>query len=669
MDLPPPQADRAAIVITGEALPEAKANRAYGIVTIDRKQIAHSPSRRLDQILTTVPGVQLFRRSDSSSGHPTSQGITLRALGGNASSRALLILDGVPQTDPFGGWVNWPSYNPADIASISVVRGGGSVANGPGALAGTVSISSRADADLSGEAEGGSRHSWDAGGRAGIALGGGTASLSANASRSDGFTPINAATRGPADHPASFAQRSARGRLVAPLGASVEVQANASAFHDYRTRGTDFSANRTSGADGSIRLVGRGPLQWSTLGYWQWRNFRSQFASVAADRGVANPAAEQYSVPSHGIGGKIELRPPVGKKLELRIGVDGRRTSGELREYYLFSGDTPGRQRFAGGQSWTAGGFAEASFDLGRATLTGGGRIDRWHIGDGHLFEREIATGNVLTNAANPPRSGWLPTARIGIAAPLNGVLKLRSAAYLGWRLPTLNELFRPFRAGADATAANPNLEPEKLAGAEVGGDYTKGPFTVSLTGFANRLHDAIANVTFGHGPGVFPGVGFVAASGTYYMRQNVDAVTVRGVEAAAEWQDGPWSVRAGASLSHARIDAAGEADPLDGLRPAETPSVSSSVTAGWSEGGKALQLVVRRIGKQYDDDLNISSLKGATTLNAFVSWPVGRNLQIVARGANLGNALVMAGINGDGSVERATPRTLWVGLRFGAAR
>jgi hypothetical protein len=39
--------------------------------------------------------------------------------------------------------------------------------------------------------------------------------------------------------------------------------------------------------------------------------------------------------------------------------------------------------------------------------------------------------------------------------------------------------------------------------------------------------------------------------------------------------------------------------------------------------------------------------------------------LQLVARGENLTNALVMAGINGDDSVERATPRTLWIGVRL----
>jgi vitamin B12 transporter len=60
--------------------------------------------------------VILFRRSDARSGQPTSQGVTLRALGGNAASRALLVLDGMPQSDPFGGWINWPAYDPATLA-------------------------------------------------------------------------------------------------------------------------------------------------------------------------------------------------------------------------------------------------------------------------------------------------------------------------------------------------------------------------------------------------------------------------------------------------------------------------------------------------------------------------------------------------------------------------
>src|SRR4051812_33233 len=179
----PPNPPAPAIVVTGTALPKAKAEGVYSVERIDGRQIDQSPTHELDQLLKDVPGVQLFRRSDARSGHPTSQGITLRALGGNASSRALLVLDGVPQTDPFGGWANWPVYDPADLNEIRVVRGGGSVANGPGALAGTIEMVSRSDKGASGELDWGSRDSLEARARVGVAAGGGVLSISGRGER------------------------------------------------------------------------------------------------------------------------------------------------------------------------------------------------------------------------------------------------------------------------------------------------------------------------------------------------------------------------------------------------------------------------------------------------------------------------------------------------------
>jgi outer membrane receptor protein involved in Fe transport len=179
-----------------------------------------------------------------------------------------------------------------------------------------------------------------------------------------------------------------------------------------------------------------------------------------------------------------------------------------------------------------------------------------------------------------------------------------------------------------------------------------------------NRLSHAIANVTLGQGPGTFPQVGFVAAGGSFRQRQNVDAVNVRGVEASAGWTRGPWSVRAGASLTHARVEATGAAAFLNGLRPAQTPKFAATLSASWEQDGKGAELVLRRVGAQYEDDLNTRVLNTATTIDAFASWPLSRRLQVVARGENITNALVMAGIGGDGSIERATPRTLWIGLR-----
>ena len=661
----PPDPPQAAIVVTGSALPEARAERVYAIERLDQRRIARSPTHELDQLLKDVPGLQLFRRSDARSGHPTSQGITLRALGGNASSRALLVLDGVPQSDPFGGWINWPAYDPLALSQIRVVRGGGSVANGPGALAGTIELTSRADAGTSGEVDAGSRDSFEARGRMGAALASGVLSLGGRFERGDGFVPITQATRGPADGPAPYRQWSGRGRWAGAVSGTTELQASLDAFHDWRNRGTAFSSDRTDGGDAALRLVGRGTWQWSALGYWQWRNLRSSTASLSPGRTSASRVLLQDSVPSHGLGGSVEVRPPLPGGFELRLGADARRTTGETRELANYVAGEPTRRRKAGGETWTAGAFAEASAELGGVTLSGGARLDHWRVSGGHLLERSLVSGMVTRDEQDPARDGWLPTARGGVLAPIGGGFSLRSAAYLGWRMPTLNELFRPFRAGQDATAANAALDPERSAGVEAGAEYAHGGMTVSLTAFANRLRDAIANVTLGQGPGSFPQVGFVPAGGSFRQRQNVDAVNVRGVEASAQWLRGPWSLRAGASLTHARMKTSGAAAALDGLRPAQTPNFAATLAAGWERDGKGAELTLHRVGAQYEDDLNKRRLKGATTFDAFASWPLTRQVQLVARGENLTNALVVAGISGDGAVERATPRTLWIGVRL----
>src|SRR5688572_24829899 len=196
------------IVVTARALPDPASDRAYAVETIGTRRLRTAPSTQLDEVLKQVPGLQLFRRSDARSSHPTSQGVTLRALGGNASSRALLILDGVPQTDPFGGWVNWPAYDPAVLGKVRIIRGGGSVAHGPGALAGVIELVSNQEKVLDAGLDLGGRDSVE--GRLSVAtsLGGGTLGISARGGLSDGFVPVTKETRGPADSRAPYQEAS-----------------------------------------------------------------------------------------------------------------------------------------------------------------------------------------------------------------------------------------------------------------------------------------------------------------------------------------------------------------------------------------------------------------------------------------------------------------------------
>jgi ribonuclease HII len=90
------------IVVIGSGLDATPGTPAYSIVEIDREKLVTTASDRLEDALASVAGFQQFRRSDSRSSNPTAQGVTLRALGGNASSRALVLVDGVL---PLRGWL------------------------------------------------------------------------------------------------------------------------------------------------------------------------------------------------------------------------------------------------------------------------------------------------------------------------------------------------------------------------------------------------------------------------------------------------------------------------------------------------------------------------------------------------------------------------------------
>lgn len=648
------------IIVTGQPLPASIGESAYDVAVVDRERIVATASGRIEDVLRDVAGLTQFRRSDARSANATSQGATLRGLGGNASSRALLVLDGVPQSDPFGGWITWPAYAPERLGSVRVTRGGGSGVYGSGALAGTIEMDSIGSGEgLTGSVAYGSRDSLDASAMVSGKLGQGFGFVSATYARGDGFIPIVPESRGNADIAAPYEQLTLSARGVAPLGAQTELQASIMGFTDRRERGTILSQNGGDGAGASLRIVHKGHWGVQALGYVQMRKFTSRAVSVNATRTTVTQSVDQFNVPSTGLGGRLEVRPPLGEAVELRLGTDFRRTTGETNELFTYVSGNPTRIREAGGQSDTAGAYAELSAKMDALTLTAGVRADRWWIRDGRLVERTLATAATIRNDIAPDRHGWEPTARAGLAYDA-GIVTLRGAAYLGWRLPTLNELYRPFRVGADATAANPALAPERMKGAEIGIDLTPADgVTLRATAFTNKLTDAIGNVTLAQGPGTFPGVGFVA--GAYRQRVNIDAVRSNGLELDARISRGDWNLAASYAYTDARIIGTGTAAALDGLRPAQVPAHTASGTLGW----RGLSTTLRYVSAQFEDDSNSRRLKDALTLDAVATLPVTDRLSIFVRGENVTNARIETAVSATGVVERAAPRTIWFGIRL----
>jgi len=635
------------IVVTGRGPGEAAGDKAYAVTTIDADRLRNSADGRVESVLRDVAGLQQFRRSDARSANPTSQGVTLRGLGGNASGRVLVLLDGVPQGDPFAGYVSWPLYLPERLERVRVTRGGGSGANGSGALAGTIELESIGvgAAPVTATLAGGSFASVDARTVVAGPLGSGFAFVAGGHAQADGFIPVVAEQRGAADVGTRYAQASLAGRASFPVG-SGELQAGFALFDDRRTRGTAFSANATTGADASVRLVGR---QVTALGYVQLRRFTSQFASVDPARGRAALTLDQYDTPATGLGATVEARPRLGA-LALRLGGEWRHTSGQTEEAFLFVSGAPTRLRQAGGRSDIVGAFGEATLATDALTLTGGVRLDRWWLSGGQLSERRIG-GGTITDLRFVERSGTETTARLGVNQVIYPTLNLRAAAAIGWRLPTLNELYRPFRVGNEATAANAALVPERSTGFELGLDWNPAPAVrLSATAFATRLSKAIANITLTS-----------TAAATQRERRNLDAIMAQGVELDAEVKTGDWSGRVSGSLTRSRVRGTGVAAALDGLSPAQVAPLQVSGTLGW----RWMSATARYVSAQFDDDQNIRRLAPALTADLVAALPLSRAFTIQLRVENIADTAVEAARSAAGIVERAAPRTFWAALRW----
>ena len=642
------------IIVTGRGLAEAPGAPAYDRQTIDAERLSSTASGRIEDALSSVAGFQQFRRSDSRSTNPSAQGVTLRALGGNATSRSLVLLDGVPMADPFFGYIPLSAIAPERLASARVTRGGGSGAFGSGAVAGTIELDSAGPRQLgliSGEALIDDRGESTLSATLAPELGAGFAVVSARWDRGQGFWTTPIAQRVPASVRARYDGWSFALRGVAPLTSDVELQARGLAYGDARTLRFAGADSTSSGQDASLRLVGSGPWQFDALTYLQARDFSNKVISATSFR----KTLDQRATPSTGWGGKIELRPPLGSGRVLRLGVDWRVSSGTMYEdaYSGVTGLVTARRQ-AGGRNSDLGLYAEHDWTLGAVTLTAGLRGDRWSIARG-FFRETNAAGTVTTINSFAARSGWAWSGRGGVLVRPAAGLVLRSSVYSGLRQPTLNELYRPFTVFPVTTRANAALVNERLFGFEAGFDWTLGTaLQVSLTAFDNRVDHAVANVTIGP---------------NLRQRRNVDAIHARGLELGLSARLGAFGLDGSLAWTDAKVEASGTSAALDGRRPAQTPQLAASATLAWTPApGWRLAFSAKHVGQQYEDDLQSDSLPAATTLDLFALVPLGPRFSLILRAENLTDAQVVTR-NQAGSIDLGAPRTVWAGLRISIGR
>ncbi len=602
----------------------------------------------------------MFRRTSSAVTNASTQGVTLRGLGGNASSRALVTLDGVPLADPFGGWIPWSALSLGDVGSVRITRGGGSVAAGEGALSGVIELarphqragfSARADVNF------GSFNSIDASEQLGWRGGRWVVSVGALARRSNGYRLVAADHAGPADIAAAGHSRAVNAVIRYAPGSATTIMASALVYDEAKSNGFAISSNADRGSDFALHITQNPRQGWAAeaIAWHKMRNFSSGFASADATRTVVTLNSVQDAVPATGSGARIELRPALPKRWTMRLGGEVRFSRGETQERFAPVSGVFTKRRTAGGAQQVIGGFAETSFAPSAAlTLSTGARYDTWRQEEGQRNEWLIVTNANTLSARYPARYGGEWTGRISGQLQISPALTVRTAAYSGWRLPTLNELYRPFRVGTIITESNAALNPEHLRGLDAGAVLTPGgAWRIALTGFLNGLDDAIINATTSTSAG-----GIINQ-----RRENIPHMRSLGLEAAAHGALGTaLSVDASLSYAEATIRAP---SALAGKQLAQTPRWQSSATLNYGAPRKFVSgaLTIRHVSRAYDDDLNSRVLPGFVSLDVALRARLSSRIALSLRAENITDARIVSAVSATGVQSVGAPRLISVGL------
>jgi outer membrane receptor protein involved in Fe transport len=551
---------------------------------LSRRDLEVVAAGTVDDALRLTPGFSLFRRSPSRTANPTTQGVTLRGLSASGASRTLVLADGVPLNDPFGGWVSWNRVPQVAIDRVEVVRGGSSDLYGADAAGGVIQVLSVQPSSPLVRAllEGGTQESGRVSALVGTRRGRWSGALSGEWNTTDGAVPIAPELRGPIDTRAgveSFvAAVSAGGALTDTWRVSGRVQA----YSEDRTNGTPLQDNDTNQRQGSVELSGAGA--WGDLrirGFGAGQGYDQAFSAVNATR-TAETLSSRQRVASTMRGGSAEYVRPVAQVV-LLAGADVRQVEGDLVE-----NRPTGVPTLADGTQTMTGAFAQATWAAApRVVVVGGLRADR-------VSTESTPGGSRDTTALSPKASvAWT-------AAP---AVTVRASGYRSFRAPTLNERIRSFRVGNALTLNNPALDTERVTGGDVSLAWEPSRVSLRATVFAARLEDAVTNVTISTTPTLIT-----------RERRNAGRIGSRGVELEGRLQvHRTLAVTGSVAWTRSRFDASDEPG-LTGNRVPQVPTTQGGLDVRWQPLATSLIAAqVRWTGTQFDDDRNAFELGRST--------------------------------------------------------
>lgn len=498
---------RIVVSATRHAVPLADAPAA--ITVVDAEQVAERGTDNLLQALRMEPGVSAF-------GRPTGGRKSL-SLRGMDPRHVLVLVDGqrISASDGLVGssdfQLDWTGA--VDIDRIEVVRGPMSVLYGAEALGGVINvITTPLNGELQARAfvEGRNGDGGGSGHRLGAALRGGFGPSV------DFGLAVSDARRESTPSAADPRISAVEGRQPREAAAKLQWRAAPGQRLGLDSRHSDeqrwLDARERSGPKRfhqSLHHLVRDhtALQWDA----DWGEARDTLLRVYENR---------LAVSNIKTNGVASLRPNTltDRVLEgqgnLPVGPAQLLTAGfELRDEQLANAGLPGGQA----RATHSGVYVQDEARLTPAlSLTAGARADH-----ASRFGTEFSP---RIYAVWKPAAGWVVKGGVGH----------------GFKAPTLKQINPDYKEdeGPNTYVGQAGLLPETNDNAEATVAWNTAQAGASLTAFRNRIRHLIVPVLLSGTP----------ASGTYQFR-NVDTAVIQGLEAAAGWRAGGWSVQAQAGL------------------------------------------------------------------------------------------------------------------------
>ena len=604
-------------VVTGSQ--ESMHNLPVPASVLDQQAIVSLPAVTGDQVLRYLPG---FDRNRSNSMF-TNYGQLRVSFAGLGNDRGLVLADGIPAQDGFGGQVDWAQFPAADLVRAELLRGPGSALYGGGAVGGVLALQTYGPTtELAGPAQGtvsfsGGTHAFaQTYAQSTAPLGGKlSASFSALAQRLQ-YDDLAPGYQTAHDNEAQSQSNMANIRLRYTPDTNTVLEYGYLGAWDYQQEGRpnyDFWRNVVQNA---LRIAHATKQSTLTAGYYE----RNAFVTNRADVYPSAPGTLLYTqyVPTHESG--VLVSWIVGDERSTFAVLGNAKFVGGVSDQY----NGAGVFTVSGSGTQDSSGLAlQETLNGARYQVVGGLREDAIN-----LVNAATQKGAVATTIA--PRIDRALSPRVAVRYDLSKALAFRASGGGDFRAPYLNELVRGYQIGAVQYLPNSALVPERSSSLVAGFDWLHASSELSADFTHAFVNDAID---------------FRTISPTVQMRSNFSHTQTDGTTVVYARRLGSCSrLTLWGNQQYARITAgtAGE----DGKQLPYVPKASASAEYDTPVGVVQTGVSINYSGMTWADDLNRQPLGSAVTAGLHAIVPLRDGVKVVFNADNVTDARYLSSID-----------------------